>query len=337
MINPVYFPKETRYDGTMKYRRCGRSGILLPAISLGLWHNFGDVDPLQRSFDIVHHAFDNGITHFDLANNYGPSAGSAEESFGQIIRKSLKPYRDELFISTKAGYLMWDGPYGEWGSRKYLISSLDQSLRRMNLDYVDLFYSHRYDPNTPLEETMQALVDVVRQGKVLYVGISNYPLEAAAFAYQYLKERDVPCLLYQGRYNMLNREPEVEGILQQAKESGSGFIAFSPLAQGLLTDRYLNGIPEDSRIARGGFLKKEALTDETMQKIMALNKIAQNRGQSLAEMALAWLLKDDLVTSVIVGASSVAQLDKNLKAVNNLAFDAEELKLIEEILSTPKQ
>lgn len=337
MINPVYFPKETRYDGTMKYRRCGRSGILLPAISLGLWHNFGDVDPLQRSFDIVHHAFDNGITHFDLANNYGPSAGSAEESFGQIIRKSLKPYRDELFISTKAGYLMWDGPYGEWGSRKYLISSLDQSLRRMNLDYVDLFYSHRYDPNTPLEETMQALVDVVRQGKALYVGISNYPLEAAAFAYQYLKERDVPCLLYQGRYNMLNREPEVEGILQQAKESGSGFIAFSPLAQGLLTDRYLNGIPEDSRIARGGFLKKEALTDETMQKIMALNKIAQNRGQSLAEMALAWLLKDDLVTSVIVGASSVAQLDKNLKAVNDLAFDAEELKLIEEILSTPKQ
>ena len=337
MINPVYFPKETRYDGTMKYRRCGRSGILLPAISLGLWHNFGDVDPLQRSFDIVHHAFDNGITHFDLANNYGPSAGSAEESFGQIIRKSLKPYRDELFISTKAGYLMWDGPYGEWGSRKYLISSLDQSLRRMNLDYVDLFYSHRYDPNTPLEETMQALIDVVRQGKTLYVGISNYPLEAAAFAYQYLKERDVPCLLYQGRYNMLNREPEVEGILQQAKESGSGFIAFSPLAQGLLTDRYLNGIPEDSRIARGGFLKKEALTDETMQKIMALNKIAQNRGQSLAEMALAWLLKDDLVTSVIVGASSVAQLDKNLKAVNNLAFDAEELKLIEEILSTPKQ
>ncbi|MBO5381641.1 MAG: aldo/keto reductase [Bacteroides sp.] len=337
MINPVYFPKDTRYDGTMKYRRCGRSGILLPAISLGLWHNFGDVDPLQRSFDIVHHAFDNGITHFDLANNYGPSAGSAEESFGQIIRKSLKPYRDELFISTKAGYLMWDGPYGEWGSRKYLISSLDQSLHRMNLDYVDLFYSHRYDPNTPLEETMQALVDVVRQGKALYVGISNYPLEAAAFAYQYLKERDVPCLLYQGRYNMLNREPEVEGILQQAKESGSGFIAFSPLAQGLLTDRYLNGIPEDSRIARGGFLKKEALTDETMQKIMALNKIAQNRGQSLAEMALAWLLKDDLVTSVIVGASSVAQLDKNLKAVNNLAFDAEELKLIEEILSTPKQ
>lgn len=337
MINPVYFPKETRYDGTMKYRRCGRSGILLPAISLGLWHNFGDVDPLQRSFDIVHHAFDNGITHFDLANNYGPSAGSAEESFGQIIRKSLKPYRDELFISTKAGYLMWDGPYGEWCSRKYLISSLDQSLRRMNLDYVDLFYSHRYDPNTPLEETMQALVDVVRQGKALYVGISNYPLEAAAFAYQYLKERDVPCLLYQGRYNMLNREPEVEGILQQAKESGSGFIAFSPLAQGLLTDRYLKGIPEDSRIARGGFLKKEALTDETMQKIMALNKVAQNRGQSLAEMALAWLLKDDLVTSVIVGASSVAQLDKNLKAVNNLAFDAEELKLIEEILSTPKQ
>ena len=337
MINPVYFPKETRYDGTMKYRRCGRSGILLPAISLGLWHNFGDVDPLQRSFDIVHHAFDNGITHFDLANNYGPSAGSAEESFGQIIRKSLKPYRDELFISTKAGYLMWAGPYGDWGSRKYLMASLDQSLRRMNLEYVDLFYSHRFDPNTPLEETMQALVDIVRQGKALYVGISNYPTEAAAFAYQYLKERDVPCLIYQGKYSLLVRDPEEKGILQQAKESGSGFIAFSPLAQGLLTDRYLNGIPEDSRIARGGFLKKEALTDETMQKIMALNKVAHNRGQSLAEMAVAWLLKDDLVTSVIVGASSVAQLDKNLKAVNNLAFDAEELKLIEEILSTPKQ
>lgn len=332
MANQNYSPSGTRYDGTMKFRRCGRSGILLPAISLGLWHNFGDVDPLQRSFDIVHHAFDNGITHFDLANNYGPSAGSAEETFGQIINKSLKPYRDELFISTKAGYLMWDGPYGDWGSRKYLISSLDQSLRRMNLDYVDLFYSHRFDPNTPLEETMQALVDIVRQGKALYVGISNYPLEAAAFAYQYLKEHDVPCLIYQGRYNMLNREPEKLGILQQAQEHGSGFIAFSPLAQGLLTDRYLNGIPDDSRIARGGFLKKEALTNETMEKVVALNKVAQNRGQSLAEMALAWLLKDDLVTSVIVGASSVAQLDKNLKALKNTTFDAEELMQIEKII-----
>lgn len=333
MTNQHYSPNGARYDGTMKYCRCGRSGILLPAISLGLWHNFGGVDPLQRSFDIVHHAFDNGITHFDLANNYGPSAGSAEETFGQIIDKSLRPYRDELFVSTKAGYLMWDGPYGDWGSRKYLMASLDQSLRRMKLDYVDLFYSHRFDTNTPLEETMQALVDIVRQGKALYVGISNYPLEAAAFAYQYLKERDVPCLIYQGRYNMLSREPEKLGILQQAQAHGSGFIAFSPLAQGLLTDRYLNGIPDDSRIARGGFLKKEALTNETMEKVVALNKIAQNRGQSLAEMALAWLLKDDLVTSVIVGASSVAQLDKNLKAIKNTTFDAEELMQIEEILN----
>lgn len=334
MVNQIYLPKETRYDGVMKYRRCGRSGILLPEISLGLWHNFGDVDPLQRSFDIVHHAFDNGITHFDLANNYGPSAGAAEETFGQIIRKSLKPYRDELFISTKAGYGMWDGPYGDWGSRKYLIASLNQSLHRMGIDYVDLFYSHRFDPNTPLEETMQALVDVVKQGKALYVGISNYPIEAADFAYKYLREHNVPCLLYQGRYNLLNREPEYMGILQQAKDCGSGFIAFSPLAQGLLTDRYLNGIPGDSRIARGGFLKKEALTNETMKMITALNNVAKNRGQSLAEMALAWLLKDDLVTSVIVGASSVTQLDKNIKAVNNIAFDADELKQIEDVLSS---
>lgn len=332
MTNQLYSPNETRYDGTMKYRRCGRSGVLLPAISLGLWHNFGDVDPLQRSFDIVHHAFDNGITHFDLANNYGPSAGSAEETFGKIITKSLRPYRDELFVSTKAGYDMWAGPYGDWGSRKYLMASLDQSLRRMNLEYVDLFYSHRFDPNTPLEETMQALVDIVRQGKALYVGISNYPTEAAAFAYQYLKERDVPCLIYQGKYSLLVRDPEEKGILQQAKEQGSGFIAFSPLAQGLLTDRYLNGIPADSRMARDGFLKKEVLSNEMLAKIVALNNVAANRGQSLAEMALAWLLKDELVTSVLVGASSVAQLDKNLKAVKNTTFDAEELMQIEEIL-----
>ena len=272
------------------------------------------------------------MTHFDLANNYGPSAGSAEETFGKIITKSLKPYRDELFVSTKAGYDMWAGPYGDWGSRKYLMASLDQSLRRMNLEYVDLFYSHRFDPNTPLEETMQALVDIVRQGKALYVGISNYPTEAAAFAYQYLKERDVPCLIYQGKYSLLVRDPEEKGILQQAKEQGSGFIAFSPLAQGLLTDRYLNGIPADSRMARDGFLKKEVLSNEMLEKIVALNKVAANRGQSLAEMALAWLLKDELVTSVLVGASSVAQLDKNLKAVKNTTFDAEELMQIAEIL-----
>lgn len=334
MINPIYSPSAERYNGDMPYRRCGRSGILLPAISLGMWHNFGDVDPLQRSFDIIHYAFDHGITHFDLANNYGPSAGSAEETFGQIMQKSLKPYRDELFISTKAGHDMWPGPYGEWGSRKNLIASLDQSLKRMKLDYVDIFYSHRYDPVTPLEETLQTLVDVVKQGKALYVGISKYPAEAAAFAYQYLKERDVKCLLYQGRYNLFNREPEEEGILQQAQEAGSGFIAFSPLAQGLLTDRYLNGIPEDSRIARGGFLKKEALTPATLTKIKALNEVASERGQTLAEMALAWLLKDEMVTSVIVGASSVKQLDANLKTLKNIQFTPEELAKIENICKT---
>ena len=247
------------------------------------------------------------------------------------MKKSFMPYRDELFISTKAGHDMWPGPYGEWGSRKYLMNSLNQSLKRMNLDYVDIFYSHRYDPETPLEETLQALVDIVRQGKALYVGISKYPKEAAEFAYRYLEERDVHCLLYQGRYNMFNREPEEEGILQQAKENGTGFIAFSPLAQGLLTNRYLKGIPEDSRIAKGGFLKKEALTDETLKKIKALNEIATQRGQTLAEMALAWLLKDDMITSVIIGASSVAQLNDNLQSIKNTKFTAEELEKINQI------
>lgn len=331
MINPIYLPNQERYSSGMKYRRCGKSGILLPEVSLGLWHNFGDVDTFANSLQMAHYAFDNGITHFDLANNYGPSFGSAEETFGQIMKKSFMPYRDELFISSKAGHEMWAGPYGEWGSRKNLMASLDQSLKRMNLEYVDIFYSHRYDPNTPLEETLQALVDMVRQGKALYVGISKYPKEAAAFAYQYLKERDVHCLLYQGKYNLFNREPEKEGILQQAKESGTGFIAFSPLAQGLLTNRYLHGIPEDSRIARGGFLKKEQLTDDTLKKIKALNEIAAQRGQTLAEMALAWVLKDDLVTSVIIGASSVNQLADNLKAIENTSFSTEEIRLIESV------
>ncbi|MEG1401325.1 aldo/keto reductase [Bacteroides sp.] len=331
MINPIYLPNQERYSSGMKYRRCGKSGILLPEISLGLWHNFGDVDTFANSLQMAHYAFDNGITHFDLANNYGPSFGSAEETFGQIMKKSFMPYRDELFISSKAGHEMWAGPYGEWGSRKNLMASLDQSLKRMNLEYVDIFYSHRYDPNTPLEETLQALVDMVRQGKALYVGISKYPKEAAAFAYQYLKERDVHCLLYQGKYNLFNREPEKEGILQQAKESGTGFIAFSPLAQGLLTNRYLHGIPEDSRIARGGFLKKEQLTDDTLKKIKALNEIAAQRGQTLAEMALAWVLKDDLVSSVIIGASSVNQLADNLKAIENTSFSTEEIRLIESV------
>ena len=332
MIEPVYSAAENRYECGMQYRRAGRSGVMLPAISLGLWHNFGDVDTLSLSRKKLHYAFDHGITHFDLANNYGPSYGSAEETFGQIMKSSFAPYRDELFISTKAGHDMWPGPYGNWGSRKHLMASLDQSLKRMNLDYVDVFYSHRYDPETPLEETLQALVDIVRKGKALYVGLSKYPLDAYLFACRYLKERDVPCLLYQGRYSMLVREPESQGILNAVKENGSGFVAFSPLAQGLLTNRYLNGIPDDSRIARGGFLKKEALTPEVLSKIQALNERAAMRGQSLAEMALAWLLKNETVTSVTVGASSVEQLGDSLKTLNHLSFEEEELHAIEKIL-----
>lgn len=332
MIEPVYSAAGNRYECGMQYRRAGRSGVMLPAISLGLWHNFGDVDTLSLSRKKLHYAFDHGITHFDLANNYGPSYGSAEETFGQIMKSSFAPYRDELFISTKAGHDMWPGPYGNWGSRKHLMASLDQSLKRMNLDYVDVFYSHRYDPETPLEETLQALVDIVRKGKALYVGLSKYPLDAYLFACRYLKERDVPCLLYQGRYSMLVREPESQGILNAVKENGSGFVAFSPLAQGLLTNRYLNGIPDDSRIARGGFLKKEALTPEVLSKIQALNERAAMRGQSLAEMALAWLLKNETVTSVIVGASSVEQLGDSLKTLNHLSFEEEELHAIEKIL-----
>ncbi len=325
-----YSPASNRYD-EMKYRRCGKSGILLPEISLGLWHNFGKATPLEKSTEMLHYAFDHGITHFDLANNYGPPYGSAEETFGQVIKNSLHTYRDELFVSTKAGYDMWAGPYGNWGSRKYLMASLDQSLKRMNLDYVDLFYTHRYDPNTPLEETLQALVDIVKRGKALYVGISRWPYEAAQFGYDYLRQRDVPCLIYQGRYHIFDREPETTGVLQQAKDNGSGFIVFSPLAQGLLTDRYLNGIPEDSRIAHGGHLKKESLTETTLKRIKALNDIATRRGQSLAEMAIAWILKDDMVTSVIVGASSTNQLSKNLNALNSPAFTKEELEEIEAV------
>ena len=328
MIKPIYSPAADRYENGMKYRRCGKSGILLPEISLGLWHNFGDVNTLSNSMDMAHYAFDHGICHFDLANNYGPSYGSAEETFGLIMKKSFMPYRDELFISSKAGYDMWPWPYGNWGSRKYLMASLNQSLKRMNLEYVDLFYSHRYDPETPLEETLQALVDIVRQGKALYVGISRWPKEAAQVAYDYLAAHDVPCLIYQGRYHLFDREPEETGVLQQAKENGAGFIVFSPLAQGLLTDRYLNGIPEDSRIAHGGHLKKEALTEKKLQQIKALNEIALRRGQTLAEMALSWILKDDYVTSVIIGSSSVGQLQKNLKALNGAPFSVEELQEI---------
>jgi L-glyceraldehyde 3-phosphate reductase len=334
MKEPFYTPGEHRYNGSMKYRRCGKSGILLPEISLGLWHNFGGIDDFSNSLQMIHYAFDKGITHFDLANNYGPPYGSAEETFGKIMKKSFMPYRSELFISTKAGHDMWPGPYGEWGSRKYLMNSLDQSLRRMNLDYVDIFYSHRYDPLTPLEETLQALVDAVRQGKALYAGISKYPENAAQFSYDYLKARDVPCLLYQGRYNLFHREDETEGILQQAKSNGTGYIAFSPLAQGLLTDRYLDGtVSKGSRMARNQFLRKEQLTVEMLTKIRKLNEVAAKRDQSLAEMALAWLLKDDTVTSVIVGASSLKQLQTNLEAVKNTEFSKQELDTVDIILA----
>ncbi|MBR3647352.1 MAG: aldo/keto reductase [Paludibacteraceae bacterium] len=315
-----YVAGAQRYDGIMQYTRCGRSGVLLPKVSLGFWHNFGGVDPYERSREITHYAFDCGITHFDLANNYGPPYGSAEETMGRLMDDDFRPYRDELFISTKAGYDMWQGPYGNWGSRKYLMASLDQSLRRMHLDYVDLFYSHRYDPETPLEETLQALVDVVRAGKALYVGISRWPLEATRFAFEYLKQRDVPCLIYQGRLNMLDREPQESGILDLCQEYGVGFISFSPLAQGLLTDRYLNGVPADSRMSKGKFLKQDMLTSDLLQKIRQWNTIAEGRGETLAEMALAWILDQPGVTSVLVGASSTEQLKKNLKCVAAAAF-----------------
>ena len=331
MINPVYTAADNRYSCGMKYRRCGQSGILLPEISLGLWQNFGDTAPFARSREMILHAFDKGICHFDLANNYGPSYGSAEATLGQIMKTDLKPYRDELFISTKAGYDMWPGPYGNLGSRKYLISSLDQSLRRMGVDYVDIFYSHRFDPDTPLQETMQALVDIVRSGKALYAGISNYPHQAAEYAYRYLTAHDVPCLLHQVKYNMLHRVPETDGLLEQARNAGSGLIAFSPLAQGLLTDRYLNGIPSDSRASRNFSLRKDTLTPELIERLTKLNTLAADRGQSLAQMALAWNLKDENVTSVIIGASSTAQIDDNIQAIRNTCFCADELKLINEI------
>lgn len=333
MIEPVYFPDAARYDGRMKYRRCGKSGVLMSEISLGFWHNFGGVNTFSNSQAMIHYAFDQGITCFDLANNYGPPYGSAEETFGQLMEKSFRPYRDEMFITTKAGHDMWPGPYGEWGSRKYLFSSLHQSLRRMKLEYVDLFYSHRFDPDTPLEETLQALVDIVRQGKALYVGISKYPLDATLFAAKYLRERDVPCLVYQGRYNILNREPEEQGILEAAARGGMGFVSFSPLAQGLLTNRYLDGnIPADSRMARDAFLKKSQLTESLLLRINRLNRIATRRRQTLAEMALAWNLSDRRITSVIIGASSIGQLQDNLKAITNTHFTEEELNEINFVL-----
>lgn len=306
-----YIPNEHRYD-RMQYNRCGRTGVLLPRVSLGMWHNFGAGDDYGRSREIVRFAFDNGITHLDLANNYGPPYGSAEETLGRLMDDDLRPYRDELFIATKAGYDMWPGPYGNWGSRKYLMASLDQSLRRMHLDYVDLFYSHRFDPETPIEETLQALVDIVRSGKALYVGISRWPLAATEQAFRYLRERDVPCLIYQGRINLLDRAPIEEGILDLCRREGVGFISFSPLAQGLLTDRYLHGIPEGSRMSKGKFLRPEMLTDEVLQRIRQYNAEAEAEGLTLSQYALSWILRQQGVTSVLVGASSTAQLQTNL-------------------------
>lgn len=332
MNSETYIPNPNRYE-SMNYRRCGKSGVLLPELSLGFWHNFGENHDEACGLDIVHYAFDHGICHFDLANNYGPPNGAAEERFGRYVKQSLHTHRDELFIATKAGHLMWEGPYGDWGSRKSLIASLDQSLRRMNLDYVDIYYTHRYDPNTPLEETMQALVDIVRSGKALYVGLSKYPPEVARKAYAYLEAHDVHCILYQGRYNMLTRQPE-EIIIPQAHANGTGFIAFSPLAQGLLTDRYMQGVPDGSRMAVNHFLKADMLTPALVDKLSLLNEIASRRGQTLAGMALAWLLRDERVTSVIIGASSVGQLKENLRVRENLHFSEDELTAIDNVLNT---
>lgn len=326
-----YKANENRYTDKT-YRRCGRSGLLLPPVSLGLWHNFGSVDIFEHFIPIAYAAFDNGITHFDLANNYGPAYGSAEENFGRILKKGLGAYRDELVISSKAGYDMWPGPYGNWGSRKYLMASLDQSLKRMGLEYVDIFYSHRPDPQTPIEETMGALADMVRQGKALYVGISNYDARQTRQAIAALNERQVPCLIHQARYSMLDRWTEPE-LLPLLHEEGIGMIAFSPLAQGLLTDKYLQGIPADSRAAKAtGHLQRSQVTAEVIEKVRRLNEIAAGRGQTLAEMALAWILKDKRVTSVIVGASSVGQLKDNLKALEQPDFTTDELALIENIV-----
>ncbi len=329
-----YTPALSRYD-TMPYNRCGKSGLLLPALSLGLWHNFGGVDTVENARSIVRTAFDHGITHFDLANNYGPPPGSAEENFGAILKKDFSGYlRDELIIATKAGYTMWAGPYGDWGSRKYLIASLNQSLKRMGLDYVDIFYSHRPDPHTPIEETMGALDHIVRSGKALYVGISNYNAEETAVAIKTLKRLGTPCLIHQPKYSMLVRWAE-EGLLNVLEEEGAGCIAFSPLAQGLLTDKYLKGIPDNSRAARKeGFLQVGDVTEKIIKKVKDLNAVAVKRGQSLAQMAVAWLLKDKRVTSVLIGVSSTEQLMNNISSLDNLSFAKEELAQIEAILST---
>lgn len=326
-----YIPSDSRYDN-MVYKRSGKSGVLLPAVSLGLWHNFGGVDDYNNARAIIQTAFDNGVTHFDLANNYGPPYGSAEDTFGKILKTDFKHHRDEFFISSKAGFDMWEGPYGNWGSRKYLISSLDQSLKRMDLDYVDVFYHHRPDPDTPLEETMQALTDIVRSGKALYAAISNYPADIAAKAFAMLRENKTPCLLHQAKYNMFVRWVE-EDLLDTAEEHGVGCIVFSPLAEGLLTSKYLNGIPEGSRAAKSyGHLKQDWITKERINKVIQLDKIASDRKQTLAQMALSWLLKDKRVTSVLVGASSTGQLKDNLSALNHMSFSDDELNAIEAVL-----
>ena len=329
----VYQAAENRYE-SMKYNRSGRSGLLLPAVSLGLWHNFGGVDTYENGRAMLRKAFDLGITHFDLANNYGPPPGSAEEMFGRIVKTDFAPYRDEMIISTKAGYTMWPGPYGDWGSRKYLVSSLDQSLKRMGLDYVDIFYSHRPDPHTPIEETMSALDSIVRQGKALYVGISNYSAEQTAEAIKILKQLGTPLLIHQPKYSMFNRWIE-DGLQDVLQENGVGSIAFSPLAQGLLTNKYLTGIPADSRAAsQTGFLKEEHVTAEVVGRVQKLNELAAERGQSLSQMALAWVLRKGRVTSVLIGASKVSQIEENVAVINNLDFSEEELARIEDILNS---
>ena len=327
----MYTADEKRYD-TMRYNRCGRSGLKLPVVSLGLWHNFGDFSSYDNMKQMCFTAFDHGITHFDLANNYGPEYGSAEKHFGLILKEHLSAYRDELIISSKAGYDMWKGPYGNWGSRKYLIASLDQSLKRMGLEYVDIFYHHRPDPDTPLFETMQALDSIVRSGKALYVGISNYNKEQTKEAMAILKELKTPFIINQRRYSILDRNIEEDGLKSFAHDNGCGIIAFCPLEQGLLTDKYLNGIPQDSRVRRDGrFLKESDITEEKVAKLKALNEIASKRGQTLAQMALSWILKDDEVTSVLIGASRPSQIEENIKLLGHTSFTEEELKLIDDI------
>lgn len=327
----MYQASENRYEN-MQYIKCGNSGIKMPRVALGLWHNFGSVDSLENQRKLLLTAFDNGITHFDLANNYGPVPGSAEENFGRILKNDLMPYRDEILISTKAGYGMWEGPYGDWGSRKYLLSSLDQSLKRMGLDYVDIFYHHRPDPNTPLEETMGALSHAVKSGKALYVALSNYRPEETRKAAKILKENGTPCLIHQPKYSMFERWVE-DGLLNVLEEEGIGSIAFCPLAQGLLTNKYIHGIPEDSRATKSVFLKENNITEDVIKKVRALNEIAASRGQSLAQMALSWVLRADRVTTVLIGASKVSQIEENVKIMDRLEFEEDELAAIESILA----